>query len=58
MIVLLDSNMNCDVNDGSKTLSHAYLIKAYVEGLYPYGDIKTNEETVDKKPKELSLFNA
>ena len=56
-IVLLDYNTNCDVDDSSKPLSHAYLIKAYVEGLYPYGNIKINEEKVNKKPKELSLFD-
>lgn len=56
-IVLLDYNTNCDVDDSSKPLSHAYLIKAYVEGLYPYGDIKTNDKKVDEKPKELSLFD-
>lgn len=56
-IVLLDYNTNCDVDNGSKPLSHAYLIKAYIEGLYPYGDIKADEKKVDKKPKELSLFD-
>lgn len=54
-IVLLDYNTNCDVDDGSKPLSHAYLIKAYVEGLYPYGD-KGHEED-SKQPKELLLFD-
>ena len=34
-IVLLDYNTNCDVDDAKKPLSHAFLIKAYVEGLYP-----------------------
>ena len=37
-IVLLDYNTNCDVDDPKKPLSHAFLIKAYVEGLYPFGD--------------------
>ena len=36
-IILLDYNTCCDVDSTSKPLSHAYLIKAYVEGLYPYG---------------------
>ena len=36
-IVLLDYNTCSDVDSPSKPLSHAYLIKAYVEGLYPYG---------------------
>ena len=40
-IVLLDYNTNCDVDDPTKPLSHAYLVKAYAEGLYPYNDVKT-----------------
>lgn len=36
-VVLLDYNTCCDVDSVSKPLSHAYLIKAYAEGLYPYG---------------------
>lgn len=39
-IVLLDYDTNADVEDGRKPLSHASLIKAYVEGIYPYGDRK------------------
>lgn len=35
-IVLLDYNTNCAVDDPSKPLSHAYLVKAYAEGRYPY----------------------
>ncbi len=42
-IVLLDYNTNPNVNDPGKPLSHAYLIKAYVEGLYPYEDQKDAE---------------
>ena len=34
-IVLLDYATNCDVLDPRKPLSHAYLVKAYVEGAYP-----------------------
>lgn len=37
-IVLLDYETNCDVDDPKKPLSHAFLVKAYVEGLYPYGE--------------------
>lgn len=37
-IILLDYNTNCDVNDLKTPLSHAFLIKAYIEGLYPYGE--------------------
>ena len=41
-IVLLDYDTNADVEDARKPLSHASLIKAYVEGLYPYGDYKSH----------------
>ncbi len=34
-IVLLDYATNCDVLDPRKPLSHAYLVKSYVEGNYP-----------------------
>ena len=39
-IVLLDYNTNCDVDDPTRPLSHAFLVKAYVEGLYPFGEKK------------------
>lgn len=39
-IILLDYNTNCDVNNLSKPLSHAFLVKAYVEGLFPFEDVK------------------
>ncbi len=48
-IVLLDYATNCDVDDPRKPLSHAYLVKAYVEGLYPFGKKET-------KKKERDLF--
>ena len=53
-IVLLDYNTNCDVDDPKKPLSHAFLIKAYVEGLYPFSDKKWKPQTIE--PKQLSLF--
>jgi len=34
-IVLLDYETNCDVLNPKKPLSHAFLVKAYVEGFYP-----------------------
>jgi hypothetical protein len=34
-VVLLDYNTNPDVNNPKKPLSHAALIKAYIEGNYP-----------------------
>ena len=39
-IVLLDYNTCCDVDDATKPLSHAYLVKAYAEGLYPFDNLK------------------
>lgn len=46
-IVLLDYDTNADVENARKPLSHASLIKAYVEGIYPYGETKVIER---KKP--------
>lgn len=51
-IVLLDYTTNCDIDDPKTPLSHAFLIKAYAEGLYPFGDKKTQTEA----PQMLSLF--
>ena len=59
-IVLLDYDTNADVENAKKPLSHASLIKAYVEGLYPYGD-KTEPKQKNKRKKDniiqLDLFN-
>lgn len=43
-IVLLDYDTNADVENAKKPLSHASLIKAYVEGIYPYGDYKSSKQ--------------
>ncbi|MDE6824317.1 MAG: hypothetical protein K2J27_06280 [Duncaniella sp.] len=45
-VVLLDYNTCCDVDSPVKPLSHAYLVKAYIEGLYPYrnGDDRNSDE--------------
>ena len=32
---MLDYETNCDVLNPKKPLSHAFLVKAYVEGFYP-----------------------
>ena len=58
-IVLLDYNTCCDVDDDTKPLSHAYLVKAYAEGLYPFDDLKLSIRTDNKEelPKQLSLFD-
>lgn len=42
-IVLLDYDTNADVENAKKPLSHASLIKAYVEGIYPYGEEQGTE---------------
>lgn len=44
-IVLLDYTTNCDIDDPTKPLSHAFLVKAYTEELYPFGDKKLQAET-------------
>ena len=72
-IVLLDYDTNADVENAKKPLSHASLIKAYVEGIYPYGDCnspqtkakeKKSPKTIKKKKAkkednnlQLELFN-
>ena len=43
-IVLLDYDTNAVVENAKKPLSHASLIKAYVEGIYPYGDYKSSTQ--------------
>lgn len=55
-IVLLDYATNCDVDDPSKPLSHAFLVKAYVEGLYPFSSEKYAPPTIEKQ-KQPSLFD-
>ncbi|MBQ0062490.1 MAG: hypothetical protein KBS94_00520 [Prevotella sp.] len=54
-IVLLDYATNCDVDDPSKPLSHAFLIKAYVEGIYPFSSKK--DENTSSDNIQLTLFN-
>ena len=49
-VILLDYDTNTDVDDPSKPLSHASLIKAYVEQTYPYGPYDT------KSSHQLTLF--
>lgn len=50
-IVLLDYDTNSDVDDPRRPLSHAFLIKAYVEGIYPYG----LPNVVSNKEREIEL---
>ena len=68
-IILLDYDTNTDVENAKKPLSHASLIKAYVEGTYPYEDNRSDgsTETEDSEKskitskkdniQELELFN-
>lgn len=58
-IVLLDYNTCCDVDDETKPLSHAYLVKAYAEGLYPFDDLRLSNGIDNKEdlPTQLSLFD-
>ncbi len=68
-IVLLDYDTNADVENAKKPLSHASLIKAYVEGIYPYGEktiVDTKKDIAPPKKKksrkkdnniQLDLFN-
>lgn len=51
-IILLDYDTNADVENPRKPLSHASLIKAYVEGMYPYG----NPPDERRDPVQLTIF--
>lgn len=58
-IVLLDYETNCDVLNPKKPLSHAFLVKAFVENSYPkeadlYKELKEreNKPIVKEPPKE------
>lgn len=53
VIILLDYNTNGDVDDPHKPISHASLVKAYAEGIYPYG---TKTDKTYNKDNEPSLF--
>ena len=52
-IVLLDYDTNADVENAAKPLSHASLIKAYVEGIYPYGEQVAQDL---HEPNQLEIF--
>lgn len=51
-IVLLDYDTNADMENSKKPLSHASLIKAYVEGIYPYGEILASENKQKKASRK------
>lgn len=56
-IILLDYNTNEDLDNPTKPLSHAALVKAYVEGKYPFEDQKASSLAMENKPmtKQLTL---
>ena len=57
-IVLLDYDTNADVENAKKPLSHASLIKAYAEGIYPYEDVLISHNNDAKNSViQLDLFN-
>jgi hypothetical protein len=57
-IVLLDYDTNADVEDAKKPLSHASLVKAYAEGIYPYDDVVVPKNNLNKDSViQLDLFN-
>lgn len=57
-IVLLDYDTNADVENAKKPLSHASLIKAFVDGIYPYGDVIIPHDNEEKSNViQLDLFN-
>lgn len=53
-IILLDYDTNSDIENAKKPLSHAFLIKAYVEGIDPCSGIIQEEKKT--KPEQLNLF--
>lgn len=56
-IVLLDYDTNDDVENVKKPLSHASLIKAYAEGIFPYDDVDVPQNKVNKETViQLDLF--
>jgi hypothetical protein len=59
-IVLLDYETNCDVLNPKKPLSHAFLVKAFVENNYPKEvdlykelDDRKNSPIINELPKEV-----
>ena len=56
-IVLLDYDTNADVDNPTKPLSHASLVKAFAEGVYPYEDVDVQVAEQPKHPEQLTLFD-
>lgn len=55
-IVLLDYTTNSNVGDPKSPLSHAFLVKAYAEGIYPY-DEKTRPTEDAATPTKAETEN-
>ena len=56
-IVLLDYETNCDIMNPQKPLSHAFLVKAYTLGEYPYEQELPEFQSTNTGQLELFSFN-
>ncbi|WP_366182949.1 hypothetical protein [Flavobacterium ovatum] len=53
-IVLLDYETNCDVLNPTKPLSHAFLVKAFVENNYP-NEVELYKEIIERKNRQTEI---
>ena len=56
-IVLLDYETNCEIMNPQKPLSHAFLVKAYTLGEYPYEQELPEIKSTNTEQLELFSFN-
>lgn len=54
-VILLDYDTNADVDNPRKPLSHASLVKAYAEGIYPYEDVDGMVQSSAEVPLQLTF---
>ena len=54
-VILLDYDTNADVDNARKPLSHASLVKAYAEGIYPYEDVDGMVQSSAEVPVQLTF---
>ena len=54
-VILLDYDTNADVDNPRKPLSHASLVKAYAEGIYPYEDVDGMVQSSAEVPVQLTF---
>lgn len=54
-VILLDYDTNADVDNPRKPLSHASLVKAYAEGVYPYEDVDGMVQSSAEVPVQLTF---